>query len=232
VELVPFGYWAGVLKMCPCNYGRLGAFTVTACMVWALAFGGIPATVNFALAGNFIAIAWAVAAVFGVGWLCIGISEALSHDDGFNPRSVIFSAAVIGLAAYALRNGWYLRGDALLFYLSRAFWWGLIGSEVFAIWLNLRGRRHARCPVIEQPQPSRLRRRRRFTIEEEIEGHGIEAEHMRLSGFNGVNRPAHGYPDLIEHDGGAPQIVWVRDRNGNFIPVQLPDAVPVGRRLR
>jgi hypothetical protein len=220
--------------MCPCNYGRLGAFLTTAAIYLAFQFGGIAAMIDLALAGNIIGIAWAVGAVLGVGNLFVGISEALSHDDGFEAGSVIFSGGVIGLAAWGLEHHWYLSGGPVWLHLSRAAWFGLIGSEVFNIWLNLRniarrGREFGSYDTNPVPveQPRRLRRRRSIEWVEEIEGNGVEAHHLITHDHPGSNTH---FPE-IDHE-AAPQIVYVKDRNGDFIPVQLPDAVPVSRRLR
>jgi hypothetical protein len=218
--------------MCPCQFGRSGAFTLTACIYGACALGGLPAMLAALHAGNIIAIGWAVAVFFGAGWLMIAVGEALSHSDPFVPQSVLWSVGVIGLAGYALRHGWYFSGNALLFHLSRAAWHGWIASEVFNIWLNLRGiGRHRRVTPVSDPMPettTRLRRRRSIELVEEIEGRGVEAgdfvRHL------GVDSHAGTFPAAAGQDQPAPQVVHVKDETGNFVPLQLPKAT-LNRRL-
>jgi hypothetical protein len=224
--------------MCPCQWGRLGSFTLAVCIWWALAAGGLPTMLVGLHAGDTIAIGWAVAAFFGGGWLSIGIFEALSHADTFRPQSVLWSVAVIGLAGYALNHGWYFSGDTLLPQLSHAAWFGWIASEVFNIWLNLRGvgrRRRAVSslllpPIPEPPMPEprpRLRRRRRVEWVDEIEEDGTRAGDF-ASRLNGST-------DAVLSDGSGapalPQTLYVKDDSGQFIPVHLPGAVPVNHRL-
>ena len=167
----------------------------------------------------------------------IAVGEALSHADPFVPQSVLWSLGVIALAGYALGHGWYFSGDALLFHLSRAAWFGWIASEVFNVWLNLRGigrRRYARRREDAAPMPEpRFRRRRRLEWVEEVEGRGVAAdEFARHLGPNlrADLPPAVGQPVPVP----VPQVVYLKDENGNFVPVPLPrdDAVPANHRLR
>jgi len=125
--------------MCPCQYGRLGAFTSACCIYWVWAVGGPPVMLAGLYSGNLGAIGWAIAAVFGVGWLLIGVFDALSHDDDFVPQSVLWSISAVALATYGIWHDWYVIGDPLLFHLSRAAWFGWIASEALNIWLNMRG---------------------------------------------------------------------------------------------
>jgi hypothetical protein len=219
--------------MCPCQYGRLGAFTLTACIYWAWAAGGLSAMVAGLEVGDILAVVWAGAALFGAGWLLIGIGEALSHSDAFVPQSVLWSVGVIALSVYALRHGWYLGGA--LFHASRAAWFGWIASEVFNVWLNLRGlgrhREVARSPAICAPTRQealtapRFRRSRRLEWSEEVEGHADLIQ--RAPGFS-VWRT----PPVIGQD-GATQIVYVPDERGQLIPVQiagLPAKAGIRRR--
>jgi hypothetical protein len=221
-----------VLEMCPCQWGRLGAFTLAACICWAWAAGGLAMMLAGLHAGDTIAIGWAVAAFFGGGWLSIGIFEALSHADTFRPQSVLWSVAVIGFAGYALNHGWYFSGDTLLSQLSHAAWFGWIASEVFNIWLNLRGvgprRRTVSSllppipePTMPEPRP-RLRRRRRVEWVEEIEEDAAAANN-----FTGRLADADALPGAAV----LPQTVYVKDGTGQFIPLHLPGTAPVNYRL-
>jgi len=229
--------------MCPCQYGRIGAFLLTGCIYWAwVSWGGLPAMFAGLQAGNIDAIAWAACALLGVGNLWIGIREALSHNDVFYLPSVLWSLGVIALSGWALEHGWVLTGNAWLFHLSRAGWFGWIASEVFNIWLNLRGsiaRRRDLAPIVAPIANPRLHRevpqqqagwlrRRRILLIEDSEGEGIEAqEFLRGLGANhhlGSNTPAP--PGFIGHE-SAPRIVHVPDRNGNLIPVRLPGRAKV-----
>lgn len=219
--------------MCPCQFGRLGAFLLTACLYWAWALGGLPAMLAALHAGDILAVAWAGAALFGAGWLLIGIGEALSHADPFNPRSILWSAGVIALAGYALSHGWVFGGNALLFHLSRAAWFGWIASEVFNLWLNLRGlgrRREVDASPVCAPGRQevltgpRFRRRRRLEWVEDVEASGdIPCPAAPPPGFS--IRAAAG---PVGQDQPLPQIVYVKDKNGQFVP--LPGAVPLDRR--
>jgi hypothetical protein len=241
--------------MCPCNLGRLGAATVTACMYCAWVMGGLSVMLAGLHDANIIAIGWAAATVFGVGWLLIGIFEALGHEDAFVLPSFLWSVAAIGLAGYAIEHGWYLTKpildwgcahcgvDAVFFHMSRAFWMSLIASEAFNIWLNLRGigRRRYVPPMpamperTPEPKTTRLRRRRRIEWVEDIEGRGIGAEELaqHLGSMVGSTARANVLP-AVGQSPAVPQVLYAKDENGNFIPVQLPpdSAVPVIRRLR
>jgi hypothetical protein len=235
--------------MCPCQYGRVGAFLTTAAIYLAFQWGGIPAMIELALAGNLIAIAWGAAALLGVGNLLIAIREALSHDDGFELSSVVWSGVLIAIAAWGLVHHWYLGGGALWFHLSRAAWVGLIASGVFNIWLNVRGfrrRRHDDQAPVHHPAPPHIsavpltqRSLRRFQSQ-----NGEWSEATEWYGNNHPYQPREKFfpapPQFSEN--ATPQIVWLPDergeliayapdRNGNYIALP-PQQVPVNRRLR
>jgi hypothetical protein len=181
-------------------------------------------------AGNAVAIGWAALSFFGLCWLWLGISEALSHNDGLDERSAGWSFWLAGLCGWALWHGWFLDGNAWAFHLSRAFWLSLMASELFNLWLNFRGifRRRAPVPVV-QPNPFLINHGPRVIrgYVEVIEGQGVEnlARHL---GSN--TRPL---PRVIGSDGQPVQIVYVQDeQTGEFIPLQVPNNDRVPRRLR
>jgi hypothetical protein len=206
----------------------MGAFVTVFCLAWALQFGGLASMLAQVSAGVPFAVGWLIVGGCGGVLLVHGIFEALAHDDDFEAGSFLYSVGVIGLAVYGLTHQWYLSdGSAVQF--SRALWFSWIASNAFNIWLQFRGRRHTAPPVVqEQRAPAgylwrRLRTRQTRDWREEIyedvqplPDYQIAAPHIA---------------PVLEHDGAAPQLGYV-DRHGNFIPVQMPDAVPVNRRLR
>jgi hypothetical protein len=220
--------------MCPCNYGRWGACVLTWCLVWAYQHGGIAFLVPLALAGNVIAIIWAAAAAVGVVWLVTGLREALAHDDSFDGPGLSWSVGVLALCTCAMYQHWFLLGDAPGAFISRTVWLGWAASNLFNLFLQLRGRRHAAPvpPVFRnEPRPQRfaLRRSRTIKVIEEIEGRGLQ---QLPPEYRTAARPVSS--DLIEHGGASPQIVYVKTKDGAFVPVVLPaadDPVPV-KRLR
>jgi hypothetical protein len=229
---------------CPCKEGRYGAFAIVVSFYWAMQCGGIAEMLHLLTAENGMAIWWAVWTGCGVLLLGQGIIEALSHDDETNGASVLVSVGLIGLALWALAHRWFWLGDEWVAHASRVFWFGLLGSEAFNLWLNFRGKRHAApapvAPVVRddepRPQGFRLRRRRRVEVVEEIEGNGVwqagyeQGWHDAVVEFQRQN-----HVPAVGDDGAAPQIVYVKTKDGAFVPVVLPaadDPVPVRRRLR
>jgi hypothetical protein len=213
---------------CPCKEGRYGAFGLVVSVYWAMQCGGVAAMLNLVSAGAGMGIWWAIWTGCAVLLLIEGIRQALSHDDNFDGQSVAVSVGLIGLALWALAHHWFWIGPEWTTHISRVVWPGLIASEVFNLWLNFRGRRHAApvAPVVRD-EPRRLRRRRSIEWVEEIEGHGVGADDLARHHLGSNTH----FPE-IDHHGEAPQIVYVKDREGNFIPVQAPGSVPVSRRLR
>jgi hypothetical protein len=208
---------------CPCKEGRYGAFALVVSIYWAMQCGGIGATLNLVTAGTALGVWWAIWTGIGVGSLAEGIRQARSHDDNFDGRSVLVSVGLIGLALWAFAHHWFFLTDDWVGHASRVFWFGLLGSEAFNLWLNFRGRRHT--PEIQERRSSGFfGRGRRVRV-------GIVYENRRLDDApDYLAAPPHASP-VLEHNGEVPQLVYVQDGNGNFIPVQLPP-VPVGRRLR
>src|SRR6516162_5666504 len=95
--------------MCPCKEGRIGAFVTVLFLCLALEWwGDLPSMLAQLKAGVPLAIGWAIFAGCGVVLLLDGIRQALSHDDGFDGGSFIWSVGVIGLAFYGLSHHWYL----------------------------------------------------------------------------------------------------------------------------
>lgn len=218
---------------CPCKEGRYGAFALVVSIYWAMQCGGIGATLNLVTAGTALGVWWAIWTGIGVGSLAEGIRQARSHDDNFDGRSVLVSVGLIGLALWAFAHHWFFLTDDWVGHASRVFWFGLLGSEAFNLWLNFRGRRHAVAPMpepveVEQPRRSPrfgLRRSRTIKVVENIEGRGIDADDLArlLAHHLGANTlaPPHA-PPVLEHNGAAPQIVYVPGANGQLIPVALP----------
>jgi len=125
--------------MCPCKEGRIGAFVTVLFLCLALEWwGDLPSMLAQLKAGVPLAIGWAIFAGCGVVLLLDGIRQALSHDDGFDGGSFIWSVGVIGLAFYGLSHHWYLT-DGSSVQTSRALWFSWMASNAFNIWLQLRG---------------------------------------------------------------------------------------------
>jgi hypothetical protein len=223
---------------CPCKEGRYGAFGLVVSLYWAMQCGGFAAMFNLVTAETALGVWWAIWTGLSVLALIEGIRQARSHDDNFDGQSVLVSVGLIGLAMCAFANHWFYLTNDWVGHASRVFWFGLIGSEVFNLWLNFRGRRHAVPVPVEPPRRSprfRLRRSRTIKVIEELEGRGIDADDLArlLANHLGQNTrlaPPHIAPS-VGHDGQPVQLVYVRDeRTGEFIPVRLP--VPVGRLPR
>jgi hypothetical protein len=139
-------------------------------------------------------------------------------------RSVLWSVGIVCLSVYALRHGWHLQGDALNFHLSRAFWWGWLSSNAFNLFVQLRGLVPQRAdvePVIETTPSSPLR-------------YVWRRVHVREAVYEGLAplpdaRPPHVPPLPAPDEIALPEIVYVPDQGGNFIPVER---VPVERVRR
>jgi len=224
-------------EKCPCKQGRIGAFCLTFGVYWVCILG-LPFLIGQIEDGNPFAIGWAIISFLGGVGLWVGITEALSHDDGLDERSAGWSLWLAGLCGWALWHGWFLDGNVWAVHLSRAFWLSLMASEVFNLWLNFRGVFRRSRPAVPQPvrqaRPllpltQRIVRRVRLTRS----GDGEWTEARELYGHNHA-LPERFFPPVIGPDGEVQQIVYVRDeQTGEFIPVELHnDRVPVSRRLR
>jgi hypothetical protein len=191
--------------------------------------------------GDPFGIAWAAFAILGVANLLIGIGSALTHEDDFRLGSFVWSVGVMALGAYALTHKWVLTDSADSYHYSYAFWLGWMASNAVNLWLQLRGWVGQRQPVmpLEQPQQTRLHRRRRIRTEwlEEFEAHDIDAGQLQIdqlhhAEYSPLHLPFPAAPGVIEHAGDASQLVYVKQGN-TFVPLGLPDAtLPVDRRLR
>jgi hypothetical protein len=223
--------------MCPCQYGRVGAFLLTFAIYWAWVLGGLPVMFAQLQAGNIIAIAWAVAALLGVGNLLIGVREALAHDDDFELSRAVWSFGVIGICSWALWRGWFIRSNWFWFNVSRCGWLAWEAAEWFSLWVQFRGpRRRHNAPPAAAPLSQRSLRRVRSKD-------GEWSEATEWYGNNHPYQPREKFfptPPQISQNGAALQIVWLPDErgqliayapdgNGNFVPVQLPEQTP---RLR
>jgi hypothetical protein len=218
----------------PCEAARYGAcFSAYALyMAW---LSGLPPMIALVEHGNALGIAWAVFGGLGIAGLVAGVGAALTHDDPFRPRSFLWSVGVIALGSYALLHGWVLTDSAFDYHLTTALWLGWMASNLVNVLLNLRGfflpRRPRFVDGVARPVPRRapLLRRRRVSTEwiEEIEIRGIDAGDFPLPGD--VHLPSGVLPDLIAPGGPVPQIRYVK-HGDTFVPVPVPDAVPVQRR--
>ena len=230
-----------IMPLCPetppCEAARIGAFVVTYAIYVAWLYGLGP-MLALVMQGNGLGILWAGVGGLGLGSLIGGIGSALTHEDPFRAGSFVWSVGVIGLGLYALQHHWVLTDSAFNYHASVAFWLGWMASNAVNLWLQLRGRfRLSRRPVrgptsIREPRAPRPSRYVRITetLDEFEEGHGIEA--LPLTRRGAMRMPPRGAPDVVEHDGAAAQITYVRQPDGSFVEVLLPDALPVNRRGR
>jgi hypothetical protein len=222
---------------CPCKEGRFGAAGLVISLYWLMQCGGVPSMLHLVAAGTGMGIWWAIWTGCAVIELGQGIIQARSHDDDFDGRSVLVSVGLLGLAFWALAHRWFLIGDEWIARASFIVWPSLIASEVFNLWLNFRGRRHAAAPVaapvVEQRRSPRFYRRRfarRYESKDARVSEWLE-ETCGDAPDNHIAPPRASH--VIEHDGEAAQLVYVKDSAGRFVPVQLPPGrVPVNRRLR
>jgi hypothetical protein len=205
---------------CPCKAGRFGSFGLVVSVYWAMQCGGFAAMQSLVGAGTSLGIWWALWTGLSAILLVQGIIEARQHDDNINSGSVLLSVGLLALSFWAIAHHWFFSPDDN--WIARAsfiFWPSLMASEVFNLWLNFRGRRHA--AVIQERHSSSgsvafFRRRRRVRVE-----------------WISDNEPDYQFAPphiagVVEHDGDAPQIVYVKEGD-SFIPVRLPVGV---RRLR
>jgi hypothetical protein len=201
--------------------------------------------------GDALGIFWALAGGLGIAGLVAGIGAALTHDDPVRGDSLVWSVGVVGLGIYALRHQWVLTDTAFNYHLTRALWLGWMASNAVNVVLNLRGffwRRAAAAAddIVSRTIPNifpraGVVRRQRVTFEEEIEerfingqlDHGEMFQHYKLlMEIKGRRTRPSVSPDGTEDNGTAPQIVHVRQPDGTFVEVHLPDAVPVAGRVR
>jgi hypothetical protein len=212
---------------CPCDcrqWAWPGSFVLAFGLYWVWALG-LPYMITHvrnadldpdADLGALVVTALVLAGLF---CLLVGIHKARSHDNEFEGGNVAVLLIVGGVSVWAIWHGWFWTDDGwFCFHLSRAFWVGLLGASIFAVWLEFRGQFRSESVSEPVPTPRRsIRRIRTIQVVEEIEGHGVE------------NLP----PVIGPYGETHPQIVYEQDRNGNLIPMpQLPspDRVPVRRR--
>jgi hypothetical protein len=223
---------------CPCKEGRVGAFVTVLCICFALELGGLPLMLAQVKAGVPFAIGWAIFAGCGVLLLIEGVRQALTHNDSFEGGSFLYSVGVIGLSVYGLTHHWYLT-DGSTAAFSRALWLSWGASNLFNVWLQLRGQLRGRRPaapvreILQEPRRSPrfwLRRSRTIKVIEDLEGRGIDGDDLArlLAHHLGKNTPADSFP-AVGSDGARPQIVYVPDANGQLIPVALPSPERVRR---
>jgi hypothetical protein len=231
---------------CPCRAARWGVALLTWCVYSAIFapvfFGTSFATVFAAAMQGDIPMRWAGAAVIGLLSLFGGLYEIRRHGHEMHLGSVVWSVLVVGFVGWLLFShggslalkAFDIQVSPLSGHVVRAVMWGWAVSNIFNLFLQLRDV-FRRRPIIDVPSwpvprvPRMLLRRRWVTIEDEIEGHGIEALLTRM-GHAAMRPPPRVSPADIEHDGALPQIAYVRQPDGSFIEVHLPDAVPDRRR--
>lgn len=101
----------------------------------------------------FVASAvWLGFALLGLCWSVTGYRATLTHVDPVNSVSVTYSAGVIALCWWLLRNV-LSPGDDVLVEIGRALVVAWIGSNAVNLWLQLRGRFPGKLPL-RQPQPA------------------------------------------------------------------------------
>jgi hypothetical protein len=223
--------------MCSCLQARYGAGWLAVCIYLAYVLAGsVQAMIDLAQAGNIIGIAWAVVAGFSFLFVVMRLRQAMSHNELIEQSSFAWSIGAVGISAYAMQQGWYLRGDALLWHASRAFWWFWLAENGLSLFLQLRNLapRHVPNPEITN-SPARYvwrRLRVRQTQTFDVEGVNIDADDLARVlahhlGSSNTQRLPYG-PPSIGHSGTVPQIVHVQDENGRVIEIELPqrDLVP------
>ncbi|MGH7065753.1 MAG: hypothetical protein ACREET_16895 [Stellaceae bacterium] len=200
--------------MCPCNYGRFGAGLLAWCVYRIWLVGGLRAFIALVVAGDGVAVFFAVLTGLALLMLWHGVSAARAHLHMIEGPGVLWSAGVVGLAAYALSHGWFLHGGAAEFHISRSCWWVLLSSNAFNLWVQLRGLVPRRAPVVIEARPSSPVRTvwRRLQVREAV----YEAVEQRPA-----DPPARVPPPLPALEESAPpQIVHVPDESGTFVPLE------------
>jgi hypothetical protein len=223
---------------CPCRAARLGAALLGVCIyaaLWPQVFFGTSFEAVFAAAMHGdIPIRWTGIAVIGLLCLLFGLHEIREQGHGFVIGSFLWSILVIALLVWAVTVRWPSPAAAGVsvfgFHLWRAALIGWACGNAMNLIVQLRGLRGRRADdPPAPPNPARLMRRTRVTTEvtEEIEDHGIEA--LPLAHRAAMRLPPRVSADLIGR-GALPQITYVRQPDGTFVPADDADAVPVRRR--
>jgi hypothetical protein len=237
-------------KPCTCRGVRLGVGLLSMCGYSAfyspVFFGAsLAAVVADAMRGD-VPVIWTACAVFGALSLIGGIYQIRRDGHGFKAGSFIWSCGVGGAVAWRLahypdcigQTGWFgYVIDAFNYHLVRMLLIAWLASNASNVALNLfeawrlhRRARPVRRPVA-QPEPGDVLHGRQVTEEwvAEFDAHGIEGALEAVR--NALHAPPHASTDLIEGGEGVPQIDYVRDENGDFVPVMPPgERVPVRRR--
>jgi hypothetical protein len=214
--------------MCSCLQARYGAGWLAVCIYLAYALAGsVQGMIDLAQAGNIIGIAWAVVAGFSFLFVVMRLRQAMSHNELIEQSSFVWSLGAVCVSLYAMQQGWYLRGDALLWHASRAFWWFWLAENGLSLFLQLRNLapRHVPNPELTNSPARYVWRRLRVRQTLDVEGVNIDAGDLArvLAHHLGQNtqRLPYGEPS-IGHSGAVPQIVHVRDQDGRLIEIELP----------
>jgi hypothetical protein len=237
-------------ETCSCRGLRYGVALLATSLysaAYSTVFFGKPfaEVVAGAMRGD-VPLIWAGVAAFGVLSLIGGVIHIRRDGHGFKAGSFIWSCGVVAAVAWRLahypdcigQTGWFgYVIDAFNYHLVRMLLVAWLASNASNIALNLfevwRLRRRAR-PVrrpVAQPVPRDVLHGRQVTEEwvAEFDAHGIEGALEAVR--NALHAPPHASTDLIEGGAAVPQIDYVRDENGDFVPVMPPgERVPVRRR--
>lgn len=210
---------------CPCGMGRAGACATAWCAYWLSVVGLSPMLVQI-MRGDGAGVLWVLLAIFGVGSLALGLRAAFMHRDGFYGEGFLWSVLVLALGVFALRNRWYLDGDAFEVHLSRAFWLGWMASNAFNIWLQLRGLFWRDVGTVSEPRSSSIVISQRETWER-TERYAEVTRERNAAGHEAPGAaPPVVVPPAIEHRAAAPETLYVKEGE-EFVPVRRPRTAPV-----
>jgi hypothetical protein len=186
---------------------------VTAWCVYWLYAAGWPVLHAGIARGDGAGVLWALLAVFGLGALVLGLRESLFHTDALDGLSLLWSAIVITLCVFALRDGWFL--EAAGYDVCRAFWYGWLASNAVNLWLQLRGMRRRDEPATAPAFGFFFARRRQTTISwsEEIKMQGTAPPPAMA--------PVRSSPVSERRAPPPPEIVYVKEGDA-FVPMRLP----------
>jgi hypothetical protein len=206
---------------CPCGMGRAGACVTAWSAYWLSVVGWSPMLAQITR-GDGMGVLWVLLTIFGMGSLALGVRAAFMHRDAFYGEGFLWSVLVIVLGVFALRNRWYLDGDAFEIDLSRAFWFGWMADNTFNIWLQLRGLFGRHVGVVSEPGSSRIffsqretwERRERYAEVTMRERNPATHEESGPA-LSGVGSPA------IDHYEAPPEILYVKEGD-QFVPVKRP----------
>jgi hypothetical protein len=228
-------------ETCSCRGLRYGV-ALLATSLYSAAFSSVffgkpVAEVVAAAQRGDVPVIWSGVAVVGVLSLLGGFIHLRRDGHGFKFGSFIWSCGVVAAVEWRLANfpasmigtgcfGYVF--DAFGYHFMRMMFIAWLASNASNIALNLFEvwRRWRSRPVyrpVAQPIPRSVLHGRRVTEEwvGEFGAHGIEAALQAVR--NALHAPPHVSSDLIGDSSAGPQIEYVQDENGDFIPV-MPSA--------